>query len=514
MREYRLFSHNGKVYGLDRSDRGWGYDLWAYDPTSDSVDLVGATGPIMPGFAPDWVIPVGDRLYFELHDNSTYGRELWWYDITADTVDVLNINPSGNSSPSRPIPYDNALYFEAWDGVDQSLRRYDPLTGDLTEIEESTAVAPDGRYGSMIVYHDWLYFRGEDADYGTELWRYDASTAAVERVTDIDPGTGDAFPSNFYLYNDVLYFTAHDNSHQIWSYDVNTDQTTPITAAPSGTASRVIGFGDAIFFAADDGFYGVELWRYDIITHDIDRVTDIAPGTDSANPGNFIMYDDALFFSADDNSTYGVELWRYDSDTGIATRVTDIAPGYFDAEPRYLATLDDTLYFGATDTVNGRQVWAHRIIPTTLNQNTSFEQGETSPDSWTLFSRSTLSAWQCALGTAFSGDCAIHLTGPTRQIEAVYTDLNISGPAGDEFTISAAIRGADITDMTALGVIIYREDGTKKKYWVRIPAGSGDWKTLAKTFATTLPYNKIRVGVLFRPVDGDVWVDDLILSMP
>ena len=149
-----------------------------------------------------------------------------------------------------------------------------------------------------------------------------------------------------------------------------------------------------------------------------------------------------------------------------------------------------------------------------LLPNISFEDGSTSPRGWKLVAAGpSTTSWTCNPLDAFTGNCALHLTGTTNHYAAFYTNLP-GGEAGESFELSAMIRGENVfAGPAALGVEVLRTNGTKRKYWINVPRGGDfDWQQFTKQFTTVLPYERIRVGVFFRPQGGALWVDDIALG--
>ncbi len=66
--------------------------------------------------------------------------------------------------------------------------------------------------------------------------------------------------------------------------------------------------GNRIFFSADDGEHGQELWESDGTPGGTRMVWDLNPGGFSSNPSSLAVSGNYLFFSADDGET-GVEPW-------------------------------------------------------------------------------------------------------------------------------------------------------------------------------------------------------------
>lgn len=92
------------------------------------------------------------------------------------------------------------------------------------------------------------------------------------------------------------------------------------------------------------------------------RVTDINPGPADANPGGFVTFQDALYFAADDGE-HGTELFRWNgTHAGLAA---DINPNpvyeeggdrLSDSVPQQLTVLGEALYFIASDGTT-RGIW-------------------------------------------------------------------------------------------------------------------------------------------------------------
>ena len=66
-----------------------------------------------------------------------------------------------------------------------------------------------------------------------------------------------------------------------------------------------------MFFRANDGNTGWELWAYENIQDTMFQVYDINPGTESAGPSLNTTFNDKMYFVAD-NGISGKELWEYD----------------------------------------------------------------------------------------------------------------------------------------------------------------------------------------------------------
>ena len=314
--------HGGKLYFSARDDDST-LELWSYDPVALAQEV--------PDNSPAWnpqthaeLISYGANLYFRATDFSTVGTELGKYNGTSQAV--INIAPGTTTSyPQGFILYNGALHFLAngADGAGSELFSYNgAAVARLTDIDPGPD-AGDPRH--MGVYDGDLYFSGKDGVTGNELWRYDPLVvpAGASLVADIVVGGiyDSGNPSNMTAYNGKLYFSADDGTgpgNELWRYDVATD-----TAAlfwninqlppPSGGEdpeheswpSQFFEYDGILYFAADDGVHGRELWATDGDAAWL--VLDIYPGEYGSGVGGFCIYDGDLYFSANDGQT-GSEL--------------------------------------------------------------------------------------------------------------------------------------------------------------------------------------------------------------
>ena len=85
--------------------------------------------------------------------------------------------------------------------------------------------------------------------------------------------------------------------------------------------------GDTLYFDAQDGSTGFELWAYDTSNQSLWQVTDIRSGSPSSSPGYNLQYlmGDTLYFDAQDGST--IELWAHNTSNGTTWQVADISGG-------------------------------------------------------------------------------------------------------------------------------------------------------------------------------------------
>ena len=117
-----------------------------------------------------------------------------------------------------------------------------------------------------------------------------------------------------------------------------------------------------LFFSADDGVTRRELWKSDGTAAGTVLVKDIQPGTGrygypySSRPDQLTAVRGRLFFTADDGE-HGRELWKSDGTAAGTVLVKDINPGVAGSRPVYLTDVNGTLFFAADDGVHGQELW-------------------------------------------------------------------------------------------------------------------------------------------------------------
>src|SRR5262249_16535369 len=161
------------------------------------------------------------------------------------------------------------------------------------------------------------YFGAQDGSTGFELWKSDGSEAGTVLVRDILPGSVSSQPLFLTdLSGQVLLLAEGPTGRELWKSDGTADGTAlardlrPATLGGSHPDSCTAVEG-VLFFLASDPLHGRELWRSNGTEAGTVLVKDIWPGE---RPGTFdrpdalVNVNGVLFFVADDG-VLGRELW-------------------------------------------------------------------------------------------------------------------------------------------------------------------------------------------------------------
>ena len=98
------------------------------------------------------------------------------------------------------------------------------VIGQVVDIRSGSVGISPGYYMEILV-GDTLYFDADDGSSGKELWAHDTSNASTWQVADINSGTGPSYPGSYgmeILVGDTLYFSANDGSSgtELWAMDI------------------------------------------------------------------------------------------------------------------------------------------------------------------------------------------------------------------------------------------------------------------------------------------------------
>ena len=324
---------------------------------AQTLELVLDLNPGARGSGPSYLTPFRGDIYFRAN-SGLQNVELWRFDGTSG-AQVAEINPTGSSTPTDLTVADDTLYFAADDGTGQRLWSWNG-----TAAAKVAAASSVGSAEEMIAFKGALYFRG--AKFGTvgvELFKLAGAALttiytsrhrqrAIRSTLRNTPGS-------------ALYFSANGQPGRApsWALRRHSALESGAEYQPGGSSPAwLCVYRGQLYFSANDGIHGNELWRFDGTTSEL--VADQVPG--SFDPSGMTVYKDVLYFSANGRTDDGIELWKYDG--VVITRVADINPNppgpggddfYADSNPADFTVHDGLLYFSANDGTHGQELWVY-----------------------------------------------------------------------------------------------------------------------------------------------------------
>ncbi len=360
MPERALVNYAGRLYfgGINAHH---GVELWATDGTLTGTVLVRDIATGTARSEPEYLIPYNGELYFAA-DDDVHGQELWKTDGTyTGTVLVKDINTGlSNADIEDLVAYDGRLWFNArTSSHGEELWASDgTVTGTALFLNIATTTSSSSPE-NFATAGGLLYFTADTASHGRELWRTDGTLTGTLRLSDIGPGTDDAYiyyrPAAAYGY---AFFSAYEPTYgtELYRSDGTVTGTVRVTDIYTGSGSAspygMLPFNSAVYYWADDGVNDHQLWRSTL------TVTEMVPNAPLFEPGPIgplFAHGSYLYFAAKD-ATYGRELWRYDG--AAFTRLTDLNPGAADSSPdNFFAPNANNLVFVANDGVTGNELY-------------------------------------------------------------------------------------------------------------------------------------------------------------
>ena len=206
---------------------------------------------------------------------------------------------------------------------------------------------------STILNTGTYYIRIFTSGLANTFYNLNVNATPQTKLLQLNP-TGSSDPDNFTSWNNTLYFTANDGTTgvQLWKSDGNTN--TRLSNTNSFNPSNLIVFNSKLYFTATDSTFGTELWESNGTS--VTRVSDINSGSGNSDPGNFTIAANQLFFSAIDGSNTR-KLWVYN---GTNLRLVDVNPGFATTNTvknpsTFTTAFNNRLFFTAK---NNSQIWS------------------------------------------------------------------------------------------------------------------------------------------------------------
>ena len=371
--------------------------LWLSDGTVDG------TGPIAP--APGQATPLNPSdftafkggVLFAAGDPE-HGEELWFTDGNRNGARLIaDLEPGGGFAPTWITAAGQRAFFtsfgtrsELWttDGTAAGTRRvkaFPLMTGGIPLPDYLPSIADITALGSNIVFT----LSGPNT---RELWSSDGTDAGTTLLCELTPTFTYGYP-NYYnppqiinsnhhitsIGNRVLFINSESaTSYELWTSDATPAGTKPLRTffksaildsypyypLVTNSISEFASSKDRLFFVADDGDHGKEIWSSDGTPEGTALLKDIFPEPNySSNPRDLTIVGQSLFFTAEFRNTpegpFSTGLWISDG-TAAGTSLV-ISADQLGSSPRPIAQDGTYLYFttaqGQESSDNQELIW-------------------------------------------------------------------------------------------------------------------------------------------------------------
>ncbi len=248
----------------------------------------------------------------------------------------------------------------------------------LTSDEDSTLWKSDGTPGGTLQFatnvkidldhgigflNNKIYFAGVDASHGSELWVTDETAAGTKLVQDLLTGTKGSKPDNFVLYKSDLYFTDSSTSgRELYKISGTNGSVSLFKEINPGTGNafdenntNFLVSNGLLYFTADDGVNGKELWVSDGTSGNTKMLKNISAGNTSTNFSGFITLKNQLIFTVI-TASYSLDLWKTDGTN--TTLIKSFNVPYSAISSFGLLNFNNKIYFAGTDITNGTELWS------------------------------------------------------------------------------------------------------------------------------------------------------------
>jgi ELWxxDGT repeat protein len=341
---------------------------------------------------------VGKTTYFATNNFSENNGAVW---KTDSLLEVATVVQNFNTNVQNLFETQDGLFFTTgsyigsqrllWqtDGTSQGTVNRSVTDVPLSDDRYAIVVSGPNAVGNLVNLDRTIYLTDNNPK---ALWRYDANLQSLRPIK-LLPDSGVNL-SNLVGVNNQIFFVVYtpENGSELWRSDGTTTGTalfqdiwpTPpnrlsFLGPTSSDPTELTNVNGTLFFTANDGIHGRELWKVDRASSSAVLVKDINPGADSAGtltplgrpapaPRQLTNVNGVLYFIADDG-IHGSELWRSDGTMEGTQMVKDIrtlprialdnGSSYNDFSSLIgpLTNVNGTLYFTAYDDLNQTRLW-------------------------------------------------------------------------------------------------------------------------------------------------------------
>ena len=342
------------------NDGDHGTELWKTDGTEEGTKLVvdiwegPGSGLSYPTSDKNDLVYFDEKIFMVADDNEN-GTELWQSDGTEEGTQMFRDLSPGPAGTWYQNFYNtnNQLFFSA--SIDQVSEwyLYKIDVNDTAPQKIDNAIVPNTsalNFG-IVSYADKTFFPSETEKYGVELFELPNNSHESELFLDLNSSYG-GMPIGFSEMNGNLYFFGANHLNITNGSPNNLREIKSVKETYYQGQAEKIEFErlqDELFFVGYSEEFGKELWKTDGTETGTSVLKDINPGHDASmydeyTRDNFIATANKMYFPADDG-VHGMELWATSGTEESTVMVKDIIPGSQDSHPRHMVNIGESVYF-------------------------------------------------------------------------------------------------------------------------------------------------------------------------
>lgn len=294
-----------------------GQGLWVTDGTSNGTARIKKQASLHGAFANHYQKTNNKLVYLTNTGASTVGVRS--YDGTTDTSLLGSMDyPAASANIFNPLQIGGYAYytFEA-----SNPQQVHVLKTDGTTLYDVAFLPPGTK--EFVATSNEIYFQMYNSATGAELYKSDLNLTNITLVKDINAGAASCYVSSLMVMNGIVYFEANDliNGAELWRSDGTALGTYMVKDINPGSASSLgqggfshmpplFVFCNKLYFIADDGTFGPELWSSDGTTSGTNMVLDFNSGSAGSQISELNVSNGRMYFFAFNGTTS--DLWKID----------------------------------------------------------------------------------------------------------------------------------------------------------------------------------------------------------
>ncbi len=330
-----------------------GVDTWVTDGTAAGTHILFDMPDQLTANDPGYYVSFGGSIYFRsITEDEDF--ELWRTDGTAAGTElVVDIDGNTNADVKDLTVAGTNLYFTAKVGFYRSLWVTDGTAAGTQQLL-TVNTGPE----MLTPLGNKLIFRAAGG-FGEEVFVSDGTPGGTAMLSDISSGFTSSFPDDFVTVGSQVFFTAQNGTYgrEVWVTDGTAASVVKdIYAGALGSdPGDLVEYNGKCYFRAMTGSAGHELFVTDGTALGTSIAVDIRAGAASSYPAGMTVWNGNLYFSAT-NGTDGIELWRSDG-TALGTSQVKNIHTSGDSSPDGFAAAATKLFFTAETPFQGRELW-------------------------------------------------------------------------------------------------------------------------------------------------------------